>query len=158
VRSFNDTVAKLRSTDAGRTALHELHGDVASVHGMARFDHTSTMPWHADRPAIAVYRDIAADDRLPDDVRKAAGDAAGAVEALVLAHRESGDFGPWHQSYNDAAGPTVHLPTTKKSFDGWAEAGVTETHNGFFDAVDGREFARAIGSYNAREDAEGATV
>jgi hypothetical protein len=154
VRSFNDAVAQMpHATDSEE--LRELRSDVESVKGMARFDHSATMPWHADRPAIAVYDRVAADSQLPDDVRDAAKNAAEAIGSMVMAHRESNEFGPFHASYSDAAGPTVHLPTTRRSYDGWADAGVSETHNRFFDAVDGREFARAIGSYNREEDTAG---
>jgi len=104
---------------------------------------------------MAVFDRIAADDRIPQAVRDAASRASTAVSAIVLAHGEAADFGPFHASYSDAAGPTAHLPTTRRSYDGWAEAGVTETHNDFFDAVGGRELARAVGSYNAQEDHAG---
>jgi hypothetical protein len=77
------------------------------------------------------------------------------VRDLVLAHRESSDFGPFNASYADAAGPTVHAPLSRRSFDSWADQGVTETHNSFYDAVDGREFARAVGGYNAAQDRAG---
>jgi len=156
VRSFDDAVAAMPHDAQDKPELRELRADVASIKGMARFDHSASMPWHADRPALAVYQRIAADARLPQAVRDAATDAATAIRSIVLAHRESADFGPFHASYSDAAGPTEHLPTTKGSFDGWAGQGVTETHNQFYDDVDGREFARSIGSYNAREDREGA--
>jgi hypothetical protein len=37
---------------------------------MVRFDDVA-LPWHADRPAIALYDTFAHDARLPDDVRTA---------------------------------------------------------------------------------------
>ncbi len=152
VASFNAAVEALPHRGIGTDALHEVRSDVAAIKGMARFDHSADMPWHADRPAIAVFDRIANDDRLPDGVRSAASAASGAVRSLVLAHGESAIFGPFHTSYADAAGPTIHIPTTRRSYDGWAEEGVVETANDFFDAVDGRGLARAIGSYNAVED------
>ena len=152
VAAFNTSVEALDRHDGAADGLRELRADIASVKGMARFDHSADMPWHADRPALATFDRIAADERLPQSVRTAASAASRAVGALVMAHAESADFGPFHASYADAAGPTVHLPTTRRSYDGWAEDGVSETANDFFDAVDGRGFARAIGSYNAAED------
>ena len=155
IRGFNDVVASLRTAVEGEQLLHDVRTDVRSVRGMVRFDHSADMPWHADRPAQAVYDTIAADVRLPRGVRNAALKASEAVRALVLAHAESKDFGPFHASYSDAAGPTEHLPVTKGSYDPWADSGTQETHNAFYDAVGGRELARAIGAYNAREDAAG---
>jgi hypothetical protein len=122
---------------------------------MVRFDHSADMPWHADRPAEAMYDAIAGDDHLPLSLRTAAGEAAAAVRDIVLAHAESADYGPFNASYADAAGPTVHAPLSRRSFDSWADRGVSETHNSFYDAVDGREFARAVGAYNAAQDRAG---
>ena len=153
VRAFDDAAAKLPRTS---DAAHSLKADVRSVRGMVRFDHNADMPWHADRPAEAVYDAIVGDEHLPAALRAAARDAAAAVRDLVLAHRESADFGPFNASYADAAGPTVHAPLSRRSFDSWADRGVSETHNGFYDAVDGRDFARAIGGYNATQDRAGA--
>jgi len=119
---------------------------------MTRFDHSAEMPWHADRPAIATYDRIAGDTRLPEAVRIAARQASDAVRNIVLAHHESRAFGPFHASYADAAGPTAHVPTTRTSYDSWSDQGVSETHNQFFDAVHGRDFARALGTYNRKED------
>jgi hypothetical protein len=155
VGAFNAAVERLPRRGPDGEAMRDLHADIASIKGMVRFDHTASMPWHADRPAIAVFDRIAADDRLPNALRGAASRASSAVGALVLAHDESDSFGPFHASYTDAAGPTGHMPTTRRSYDGWADQGVSETHNDFFDAVDGRGFARAIGSYNAAEDRAG---
>jgi len=155
VKGFYDSIESLPRRGEGADALAAVRTDIAAVKGMARFDHSADMPWHADRPAMAVFDRIAADDRIPQAVRDAASRASTAVSAIVLAHGEAADFGPFHASYSDAAGPTAHLPTTRRSYDGWAEAGVTETHNDFFDAVGGRELARAVGSYNAQEDHAG---
>jgi len=155
VKSFYESVESLPRRGDGSDALADVRSDISSVKGMARFDHSADMPWHADRPAVAVFDRIVADDRIPQPIRDSASRAAKAVRSIVLAHGEAQNFGPFHASYADAAGPTVHLPTTRRSYDGWAEAGVTETHNDFFDAVGGRELARAVGSYNAREDRAG---
>jgi hypothetical protein len=152
VHAFDDAAAKLpRSSDA----THSLKADVRSVRGMVRFDHSADMPWHADRPAEAMYDAIVGDEHLPAALRAAARDAAAAVRDLVLAHRESSDFGPFNASYADAAGPTVHAPLSRRSYDSWADRGVSETHNSFYDAVDGRDFARAVGGYNAAQDRAG---
>jgi hypothetical protein len=158
VSAFNAETSTLAHQSGGREQLRQVRSDVKSVRGMVRFDHSADMPWHADRPAIAVYETMADDLRLPDALRGAAKAAADAVASLVLAHKESADFGPFHASYSDAIGPNVHLPITPHSYDAWADQGVVETHNGFFDAVHGRDFARAIGSYNPREDAAGAVA
>jgi hypothetical protein len=155
VRAFNDAVASLRQAENGADLLHDVRADVRSVRGMVRFDHSGDMPWHADRPAEAVYDAVAADDRLPAGLRALAGHAADAVRSMVLAHAEAQDFGPFHSSYRDAAGPTEHFPVSKTAYDPWAGAGTQETHNAFYDAVNGREFARAIGAYDAREDRAG---
>jgi hypothetical protein len=155
VGAFNDTVASLRKENGGADLLQDVRTDVRSIRGMVRFDHSADMPWHADRPAEAVYDVIASDGRLPLRVRETADKAADAVRDLVLAHAESKDFEPFHASYADAAGPTEHFPVTKQSYDSWADAGTQETHNAFYDAVGGRAFARAIGAYDRREDAAG---
>jgi hypothetical protein len=152
VLAFDDAAAKL---PRGSDAVHSLKADVRSVRGMVRFDHSADMPWHADRPAEAMYDAIATDRQLPASLRSAAGEAAAAVRALVLAHKESSSFGPFNASYTDAAGPTVHAPLSRRSFDSWAEKGVSETHNSFYDAVDGRAFARVVGGYNAEQDRAG---
>jgi hypothetical protein len=156
VGAFNASVAALPRHGAAADVLREIRSDVSAVKGMARFDHSAGMPWHADRPAVAVYDRIAQDERLPEDIRKGANRASAAVRDIVLAHKEAPLFGPFRASYADAAGPTAHLPSTKRSFDSWADQGVSETHNRFYDAVDGRAFARAIGTYNRQEDAFGA--
>jgi hypothetical protein len=158
VGDFNAAVASLPHHGDGPAVLRDIRSDVAAVKGMVRFDRTADMPWHADRPAIAVYDRVASDDRLSASVRDCARRAADAVRSIVLAHGEASEFGPFHASYADAAGPTTHVPTTRRSYDGWADAGVTETHNEFFAAVDGRDFARAIGSFNAEQDRAGDAI
>jgi hypothetical protein len=142
VKTFNDDAAR-EAPDAGvRDALRD---DVGSVDGMVRFpDATPDMPWHADRPAIAVYDAIARDGRLDERLRDDAARAAGAVNDLVLAHRESHDFAPFGGSnYGDAAGPTIHDPLTRKQVDPWAPA-VSETKNRFYQTTDQGSFAGAI--------------
>jgi hypothetical protein len=158
IADLNHQVSALPHSQSGVETRREIRADLRSVRGMVRFDHSADMPWHADRPAIASYGAIADDDRLPDALRGAARAAARAVENLVLAHKESADFGPFRASYSDAAGPTSHLPITRHSYDAWADQGVVETHNDFYDLVHGRDFARAIGAYDASEDAAGAAA
>jgi hypothetical protein len=156
IGAFNHAVTALPRTEEGRQELREVRADLRAVRGMVRFDHSADMPWHADRPAMASYEAVADDMRLPQALRDAARTAHDAVAALVIAHKESADFGPFHASYDDAIGPTAHLPISRHSYDAWADQGVVETHNDFYDAVGGRDFARAIGAYDAREDAAGA--
>ena len=55
---------------------YSLKADVRSIRGMVRFDHSADMPWHADRPAEAMYDAVAGDEHLPASLRAAAGDAA----------------------------------------------------------------------------------
>ncbi len=136
-------VGAAKQSPAARAALRS---DVRGVDGMVRFpESTRDMPWHADRPAIAVYGALASDGRLSDAVRGDARAAAAAVRGLILAHRESASFGPFDGAdYSDAAGPTVHLPASKGQIDPWAAAGVSETKNAFYDAVDGPALARVL--------------
>jgi len=152
VARFNTSAVGLRHMPSGAELLHDLRFDIRSVPGMARFDHSADMVYHADRPAEAVYDAIASDERLPKAVRSAAAGAKDAVSALVLAHREYAWFSPLNSSYADAVGPTEHLPLTPQQYDPWSSGGVTETHNEFFGAVHGRELARALGAYDARDD------
>lgn len=140
IKGFNDSLTGL--TPSERSALR---ADTKSVQGMVRFPGaTPDMPWHADRPAIALYSTIASDARLSQSVRAAAASASKAVGALVLAHRESQDFPPFGGSdYRDAVGPTVHAPIDAAQVDPWAPA-VSETQNRFFKAVDGEKFVAAL--------------
>jgi hypothetical protein len=139
IKAFNDAAAVDRSD---RT---ELRSDVASVKGMVRFSAaTPDMPWHSDRPAIAMYDRIASDTSLASSLRDDARAAAGATRALVMAHQESRGFGPFDgSSYTDAVGPTVHAPVTRRQIDPWSPA-ISETNNGFYNAVDQAKFVRAI--------------
>ncbi len=120
--------------------------DARSIDGMVRFPQgQKDLPWHADRPAIAFYDTLAHDARLDDRIRNDAKAASDAVRDLVLAHRESRSFAPFGGAdYSDAAGPTVHLPTSRAQIDPWASAGVTETHNDFYRKVDEGSMTRAL--------------
>jgi hypothetical protein len=140
VKALNDAIAS-RKND--RTEIAAIREDARSVEGMVRFpEATPDMPWHADRPAIALYNTIADDARLDTGLRAAARTAANDIGSIVLAHKESRSFEPFHGSdYRDAAGPTVHFPVNAKQIDPWAPH-VTETHNRFFSATDA---AAAIG-------------
>ncbi len=142
VKSLNDDIAQ---TSGNRAEVAALRSDTKSVQGMVRFpDATPDMPWHADRPAIALYDTIASDGRLDQRLRDDAKTAAGAVSSLVLAHAESRSFAPFGGSnYRDAAGPTVHAPVNAKQIDPWAPR-VSETDNRFFDATDAARAERVI--------------
>ncbi len=96
-------------------------------------------------PAIAFYDTFANDGSLNDKLRGDASAARDAVEDLVLAHRESDDFEPFGGAdYSDAAGPTVHLPTSRRQVDPWASAGVVETDNDFYHGVDEAAMTRVL--------------
>ncbi len=142
-RLNDDLVAAAQSDPTVRAAIRH---DVGQIDGMVRFPGaTRDMPWHADRPAIAVYGALASDGALTGRIRGEARAASQAVGALVLAHRESADFGAFGGAdYSDAAGPTVHLPTTRAQVDPWADAGITETNNTFYKAVDEDQLARIL--------------
>jgi hypothetical protein len=143
IKQLNGDVADAAREPAIRVAVRE---NARAVDGMARFpEATSDMPWRADRPAIAFYDKLAGDVRLSERVRADARDAAEAVRALVISHRESPNFKPFGGSdYSDAVGPTVHLPTSRREIDPWAASGVTETDNAFYDAVDEKAMTRVI--------------
>ena len=140
IKRFNDDAAGLREDQRA-----SLRSDVRSVDGMVRFSEaTPDMPWHADRPAIALYGTVASDAALPQQLRADAKASADAVRALVLAHKESRGYGPFDgSSYSDAVGPTVHAPVTTKQIDPWAPQ-ISETNNAFYGAVDQAKFVRAI--------------
>lgn len=143
IKRFNDDAFSAARDGSIRASLRD---DVRSVEGMVRFPEAGKdMPWHADRPAIAVYGAVASDDRLSPQLRADAQAARTAVKDLVLAHRESRDFPAFDDAdYRDAAGPTIHAPTSRAQIDPWASNGITETHNAFYDAVDAAKFVRAI--------------
>ncbi len=142
VKAFNDAVASRSADDATVASLRD---DARSVRGMVRFsDATPDMPWHADRPALALYAKIARDDRLDSQLRAAAADAESAVRDLVIAHAESASFEPFGGTdYRDAVGPTVHFPVTKRSVDPWAPR-ITETHNTLFVETDAAAAERVL--------------
>jgi hypothetical protein len=143
IRRFNDDASAAAKDAATRAALRD---DVGASEGMVRFPEAGkNMPWHADRPAIAVYGAIASDTRLAATLRERAGVARDAVSDLVLAHRESRDFGAFDDAdYRDAVGPTIHLPLSRGQIDPWAANGISETKNAFYDVVDEGKLVRAI--------------
>jgi hypothetical protein len=117
--------------------------DARSVDGMVRFDKTG-LPWHADRPAIALYDTFAADTRLSNDVRAAASAASKAVGDIVLAHKESHGFAPFDGAdYRDAVGPTVHFAVTPHQLDPWAP-NMSETHTAFYKDVGAHKLDHAL--------------
>jgi hypothetical protein len=132
--------AAVTHDDAIKSAVLD---DARSVDGMVRFDH-GKLPWHADRPAIALYDTFASDTRLPNDVRTAAGAASKAVGDLVLAHSESHGFAPFDGAdYRDAVGPTVHFPVTPGQVDPWLPK-MTETHTAFYKEVGAAKLDQAL--------------
>jgi hypothetical protein len=141
VRTLDAALTKAAHSRAMRTAIRE---DAKAIEGMVRFPGSTSLPWRADRPALALYRTFAADGRLEAGVRSAARDAADAVAATVLAHGESDSFAPFHGAdYSDAAGPTVHFPVTAAQIDAWAPE-VSETDNAFYHAVGAGRLAKAV--------------
>jgi hypothetical protein len=142
VKGLNDAIAA-RADDRVTTAA--LRNDARSVPGMVRFhDATPDMPWHADRPAIALYDTLANDARLDPALRRDALQAQHAVSDLVIAHKESRRFEPFDGSnYTDAVGPTTHFPISAGQIDPWAPK-VSETHNRFFQETDAAEAERVI--------------
>jgi hypothetical protein len=140
IKRFNDDAVQ---DTAMRPALRR---DIASVDGMVRFSAaTPDMPWHSDRPAIAVYDRIASDQHLDDTLRTDAQNASAAVRNLVLAHKESTAFEPFDGSnYRDAVGPTIHDPLSRKQVDPWAANGISETSNDFYKNVDQSKFVGTI--------------
>ena len=140
---FNDAVAAGTREASVRATLRQ---DVQAIDGMARFPGaTSDMPWHADRPAIAIYDTIAGDGRLDAALRRSASSASDAVRSLVLAHKESANFAAFGGAdYTDAAGPTIHAPVKHAQIDPWAGRGISETDNAFYRNVHQDRFARAL--------------
>ncbi|HVA28844.1 MAG TPA: hypothetical protein VNF68_11725 [Candidatus Baltobacteraceae bacterium] len=143
IKTFNDDASRdARASGIARDALRD---DIAGVRGMVRFpEATPDMPWNADRPAMAVYNAVAADGSLDGTLRADARAASSAVDALVLAHKESAHFAPFDgSSYRDAVGPTIHAPVSHKQIDPWAPK-VSETDNAFYKSVDQGNFVGAI--------------
>jgi hypothetical protein len=143
IKQLNDDVAKAARDSDVRAAIRQ---DARGVEGMVRFpDATRDMPWRADRPAMAFYDALANDGRLSATVRRDAASAERGVSELVLAHKESSGFAPFGDAdYSDAVGPTVHLPTSRKQIDPWANAGVSETDNAFYKKVDQDAMTRVL--------------
>ncbi len=142
IRSLDAALVTAASDRAMRFAIRE---DARNVDGMVRFPEGDTMPWRADRPAIALYRELSQDARLTPEVRAAALHAGVAVAATVLAHRESSDFAPFNDAdYSDAYGPTVHFPVAHRQIDTWAKDGISETDNAFYKSVGAADLAKAI--------------
>jgi len=141
VKTLDGALTKAaKGSDATAAAIL---ADATSVDGMVRFDQ-GKLPWHADRPAIALYDTFAKDARLSDDVRTAAKAASGAVRDLVLAHGESKGFEPFDgASYKDAIGPTVHFATSKGQLDPWAPQ-ISETHTAFYKDVGAQKLDHAL--------------
>ena len=142
IKRLNDDVA----ARAGISEARAVREDARAIDGMVRSPIGGKgLPWHADRPAIAFYDTLAGDGRLDRALRSDAHAASDAVGDLVLAHRESDDFEPFGDAdYSDAAGPTIHLPTSHRQIDPWASAGVSETDNDFYRKVDQGAMTRVI--------------
>jgi hypothetical protein len=140
VRTLDQALAKAASDMTQHKAILQ---DARGVDGMVRDDDTG-LPWHADRPAIALYKTFAADARLAAPVREAAASAAASISDTVLAHRESSSFEPFSgTSYTDAAGPTVHFPIARKQIDPWKPQ-MSETDNAFYAAVGADKLTHAL--------------
>jgi hypothetical protein len=141
VKHLDGALAKA-ARDDGATAKAILD-DASAVDGMVRFD-DGKLPWHADRPAIALYDTFANDARLSNDVRTAAVAASKAVGDLVLAHGESRGFAPFGGAdYRDAVGPTVHFATSPGQLDPWSPK-VSETHTAFYKEVGAAKLDHAL--------------
>jgi hypothetical protein len=136
--------AALVDAAGDRTARAAIREDARAIDGMVRFPDSKGMPWHADRPAIALYQTLSEDGRLSAGLREAALRARNAIADTVLAHRESDDYAPFDDAdYSNAYGPTTHFPVTKGQIDSWAPA-ISETDNAFAKAVDADALDRAI--------------
>jgi len=142
VKNLNDALATAGAKASTRAVIRE---DAKEVDGMVRFPQaTPDMPWHADRPAIALYDTLARDARLDKQLRDLAAAAETSVKNVVLAHKESRDFAPFdHASYDDAAGPTVHFAVKAGQLDPWAPR-ITETQNRFYSETDAAKMERVI--------------
>ncbi len=142
VRALNDAIA---ASKGDARVIGALRDDALRVDGMVRFpEATPDMPWHADRPAIALYDKIAADTRLTAAIRSAAVAAEAAVKKIVIAHKESSHFEPFGgTSYTDAIGPTVHFPVSARQIDPWAPK-ISETKNRFFNETDAAAAERVV--------------
>ena len=136
--------AELTNAAADKTARTAIREDARAIDGMVRFPEGKTMPWRADRPAIALYQTLSEDGRLGQSVRAAALAARNAIANTVLAHRESDDFAPFNDAdYSNAYGPTIHFPVTPKQIDSWAPQ-ISETDNAFYKSVGAAALAKVI--------------
>jgi hypothetical protein len=140
VRRLDGELTSAAADTRARAAIRE---DARAIDGMVRFPEGKTMPWRADRPAIALYQTLAEDGRLAQTVRAAALAARSAIANTVLAHRESDDFTPFNADYSNAYGPTVHFPVTPKQIDSWAPQ-ISETDNAFYKSVGAAALAKVI--------------
>ncbi|MGA3037398.1 MAG: hypothetical protein ABSE64_07905 [Vulcanimicrobiaceae bacterium] len=141
VKALDDDLAA--ALKGNPTLAQHVRADERSVPGMARGEKAS-LPWRADRPAIALYDKLASDARLPQNVRDDARAASDAVHDSVLAHRESRAFAPYGgASYSDAVGPTVHAPIRESQIDPWVPQ-MTETANAFWKGVDADRLIHAL--------------
>jgi hypothetical protein len=148
MKTVRDSVTALDSAliDAAqhRTQRAAIREDARAIDGMVRFPEGKSMPWRADRPAIALYDTFAQDGRLDTSVRTAAANARDAIASTVLAHRESDDFAPFNDAdYSNAYGPTIHFPVTPKQIDSWAPQ-ISETDNDFYKSVGAGDLADAV--------------
>jgi hypothetical protein len=142
VTNLNAALVDEASNKTARAAIRE---DAKAIDGMVRFPEGKTMPWRADRPAIALYDTFAQDGRLSATVRDAAAKARDAIASTVMAHRESDGYAPFGNSdYSDAGGPTVHFPVNPKQIDPWASGGISETDNAFYKSVGGDDLAKVV--------------
>ncbi|GAC1309589.1 MAG: hypothetical protein NVSMB19_23390 [Vulcanimicrobiaceae bacterium] len=134
-------VAAIRGDRGTRTVIRE---DARAIDGMVRFPEGKSMPWRADRPAIALYQTLSEDGRLSAGVRGAAAAARDAVAATVLAHKETDNFAPFGDAdYSDAYGPTVHFPVARGQVDTWAPK-ISETDNAFYKAVGAADLTKVV--------------
>ncbi len=141
VANLNAALVNEASEKAGRAAIRE---DAKAIDGMVRFPEGKTLPWRADRPAIALYDTFSQDGRLSAQVRDAAAKARDTIASTVMAHRESDDFAPFDDSdYSNAGGPTVHFPVSPKQVDTWAPQ-ISETDNAFYKSVGGSVLAKVV--------------
>ena len=141
VKTLDDDLAA--AIKKNPTFAPHVRADERDVQGMARGEKAS-LPWRADRPAIALYDKLASDARLPQNVRDDATAAADSVRSSVLAHRESREFAPYGGvSYSDAIGPTVHAPIRENQIDPWVPQ-MTETANAFWKSVDADRLTNAL--------------
>ncbi|MDQ2858204.1 MAG: hypothetical protein M3R53_06085 [Candidatus Eremiobacteraeota bacterium] len=136
--------AEIVAGAAQRTQRTALRQDARAIDGMVRFPEGKTLPWRADRPALALYQTFAEDGRLSSSLRTAAQTARDAIADTVLAHRESDDFAPFNDAdYSNAYGPTIHFPVTPKQVDPWAPQ-ISETDNAFYKSVGEAGVAKVV--------------